>query len=607
MTDREPGANPFVGPRPLKQDDSLFGRENELSELRYLLYAERIVLLHSPSGAGKSSLVQAGLLPRLEEDFEVWGPTRVGVEPPAGCDGNRYLLSALRDFRGGRREDSGEVAETGLSDRVEGWFQEEEARNLLLVFDQFEEIITVDPLAIDAKRAFFGELGETLRNPHVWALFILREDYLAPLDPYARQVPTRLNNRFRIDLLDRESATEAMANLAREGGREFPAAEQLARELAKMKVQQADDSFQEQIGPHVEPVQLQVVCHRLWDAMPPDAPTIEAEHVEKYGDPTEALGGYYRESVARIASGGADSERAIREWFGDRLITATGIRRQVLREEQTSGGLGNDLIEELRGTHLVRAEKRAGVTWYELAHDRLIDPVRTDNEAWLESNLSAVQRQASRWQKNDRAAGLLFTGDELEAAEVWSSGHRAELNEDERQFLDACRQQQKQIDRDRRKTRWIQALAVAAMIVVVIAINLRSREFQQKQMAERQAALLLSRTLASEALRLSDTAPQKSVLLALESRRRASEAGSDWFPPAEAALHQAISRCGGRAVGNPGVWVETAALGKEGMIWVEKLTRDEGPDDYVLSARGFPPSALQGLRPVQFAPGGDGC
>jgi len=67
-------ANPFVGPRPIDTGQKIFGRDREIEQLYYLLSGERIVLLHSPSGAGKSSLIQAGLLPRLTQVFDVWGP-----------------------------------------------------------------------------------------------------------------------------------------------------------------------------------------------------------------------------------------------------------------------------------------------------------------------------------------------------------------------------------------------------------------------------------------------------------------------------------------------------------------------------------------------------
>jgi MoxR-like ATPase len=64
--------NPYPGPRPFQRDQTLYGRDQELRDLRDLLIGERIVLLYSPSGAGKTSLIQAALIPELErEHFRV--------------------------------------------------------------------------------------------------------------------------------------------------------------------------------------------------------------------------------------------------------------------------------------------------------------------------------------------------------------------------------------------------------------------------------------------------------------------------------------------------------------------------------------------------------
>ena len=62
--------NPYVGPRAFREDESelFFGREWETNELYNLLVANRVLLLYSPSGAGKSSLVEAGLRPRLRQE-----------------------------------------------------------------------------------------------------------------------------------------------------------------------------------------------------------------------------------------------------------------------------------------------------------------------------------------------------------------------------------------------------------------------------------------------------------------------------------------------------------------------------------------------------------
>ena len=91
--------NPFVGPRPISRGEKLFGRDEEIHTLFNLMSSERAVWLYSPSGAGKTSLVQAGLVPKLIEDgFDVWPTIRVNLEPDPVQEtvgSNRYVMSTL--------------------------------------------------------------------------------------------------------------------------------------------------------------------------------------------------------------------------------------------------------------------------------------------------------------------------------------------------------------------------------------------------------------------------------------------------------------------------------------------------------------------------------
>ncbi len=426
---------------------------------------------------GKSSLLSAGLLPRLAERFDVWGPARVGMEPAA--DGtahgpvNRYVASAMAGLEEGVPERLRRPAEVLAGQTLRQYLdsrphRRSAPRNVLLVFDQFEEVLTAGPLAVAAKREFFDQLGALLRNPRVWALFALREDYLAPLDPYAHRVPTHLQNRLRIDLLGLDGARQAMVKPARDGGREFPAAEQLVRDLATMKVQQPDGTFVEQTGRHVEPVQLQVVCYRLWQQMPVDDRSIDPEDLERFGDVSQALAAYYADSLTRIAAGDERLERALRDWFAGRLITAGGLRGQVRRGAETSGGLANEAVERLLDTHLVRAEQRAGATWYELAHDRLLEPVREDNAAWRAGHLSEVQHRAQLWESQGRPPELLLRDDQLAAAQRWALGSVA-ITPVELRFLEESHSAQEVTDRERRQARRIHRLAVVAILVGAVA------------------------------------------------------------------------------------------------------------------------------------------
>ncbi len=164
---------PFVGPRPIDTGQKIFGRDREIEQLYYLLSADNIVVLHSPSGAGKSSLIQAGLIPRLAKQFDVWGPTRVNQPHEGGSGaGNRYVRSANLGFEARIPQDfqrpQEQISKMTLSEYFAGRPRRRSApQNVVLVFDQFEEILTVDPLALEAKREFFAQLGKLLQNPRV--------------------------------------------------------------------------------------------------------------------------------------------------------------------------------------------------------------------------------------------------------------------------------------------------------------------------------------------------------------------------------------------------------------------------------------------------------
>ncbi|MEO8130022.1 MAG: ATP-binding protein [Bryobacteraceae bacterium] len=463
------GANPYVGPKPFEIGQPLFGRDREVAELRYLLTSDRIVVLYSPSGAGKSSLVQAGLIPKVETRFEIWGPTRVNKAPPPGVE-NRYVWSTIAGL-----EKSSSFQQVSLAEYVSGRSRD---RNPLLIFDQFEEILRVDPVDLAVKRAFFEQLGEVLRDPQLWALFILREDFLAQLDPYARLIPTHLQNRYRIDRLTREAAVESIVKPTANTPRKYAegVVDTLVDNLAKVKVQQLDGTFREEIGAHVEPLQLQVVCFDLWDRMSPDDLAINPGDV---GDIDTALRSYYEKSIQKVAVGNRETERAIRDWFQDKLITADGVRNQVLQESGHSGGLDNNLVQGLVDTYLVRAEPRGGTTWFELAHDRLVKPLQDCNREWLAAHLSSLQKTAALWRAQGRPAGLLLEGDQLEEARQWALANPASLKPVEREILAASEHRVEEIRRDeeqnqkiRRAGIWAAGLAVVAIVACIFSVYL---------------------------------------------------------------------------------------------------------------------------------------
>src|SRR5262249_21172218 len=85
----------------------------------------------------------------------------------------------------------------------------------VLIFDQFGEVLT-NPLVDGATRGdFFRPVGVAPRDPRPWALFAMREDYLAGLDPYRRWIPNGFRTTYRLELLRPDAAIEAIQKPAR--------------------------------------------------------------------------------------------------------------------------------------------------------------------------------------------------------------------------------------------------------------------------------------------------------------------------------------------------------------------------------------------------------
>lgn len=531
--------NPYVGPRAFRYGERIYGRPRETEELLNLLIAERIVLLYSPSGAGKTSLIQAALIPALKrEGFTVLPVIRVGQVPSlAAANGNRYLLSALSSLELSAPADKAlppeQLAAVSFAEyieRYENWAGK--AGGTVLIFDQFEEILTLDPLDQEEKKEFFQQVGIALRDPGRWALFSMREDHIAGLDSFLLPVPTRLKSTFRLELLTAESALWAIQKPASEQGVDFTyeAASKLVDDLRQMAVQTPDGTMDQRPGPYVEPVQLQVVCYRIWEKLPPDDNVIDPDNLASVGDVDTALADYYAERVRLTAEQTGVSERLIREWFDRELITEGGLRGQVLKGREGTRGLGEVAIRKLQDMHLIRGEERRGATWLELSHDRLLRPIRADNTVWFERNLNFLQKRAAEWQRQGKPDSLCLHGRELAKSKHFASANPAEVAATEREFLTVCESHQ-------RTARWRRMSLVQIPVILLIALlaalslwnyNKASKNAEEASKYAKEASnyarIVSARSTSLRALALLDEQPDLALIFASEAEQRVSEA-----------------------------------------------------------------------------------
>jgi tetratricopeptide (TPR) repeat protein len=397
--------NPYVGPRPFEQSEAevFFGREREVRKLAALLLSERVVLVYAASGAGKTSLLMAGLSPRLEQRhaFEIFPPARVRLSEEAPeASRNVFIASVLADWSSGVRPSqpgsqkpasplrldttgpSGSTSATTLREHLgqrEHPLEPDGPVPRLVIFDQAEELFTAYPEHWTHRKPFFQQVADALEDDSLlYVIFAIREDFIAELDPYTRFLPGDLRARFRLERLGPDAAFSAVTGPLRRTARHFApgVAERLVDDLLTARVDTgtgASDVFR---GQFVEPVQLQVVCADFWSRLPASVVEITESDVEQHAVVDKALMRFFESVVARAAQVADIPATRLSIMCEETFITEADTRNSVLRGPSSTGAIPNQAIDELAQRHLIRAEWNRGARWYELTHDRMIAPIR---------------------------------------------------------------------------------------------------------------------------------------------------------------------------------------------------------------------------------------
>jgi Novel STAND NTPase 1 len=375
--------NPFVGPRPFQRDEAarFFGRPREVRDVVSLIVAQRVLLLYAVSGAGKTSLLNAGVFPLLEDkEFDVLPVARVRADDPPP-DRNVFVHGVLSSL--GLEAGSN----LGLADSLNERPRPPRTRLRVLVVDQFEELFTEHPGRWQERPSLFDALGAALeRDSALRIVLAIREDFVAQLDPFASRLPGGLQTRFRLERLDHAAALAAIKGPLDGTSRWFApgVAETLVGDLLRFRIEAEGGETEEVEGQFVEPVQLQVVCQSLWSELPPDVHEITEEQVHAFGDVDEVLRRFYDDAVAAAKRGRRLTERRIRRWVEKTLITPGGTRAPAFWEPKETAGMPNEIVRILEEKRLIRAEPRARGRWYELTHDRLLGPIQSSNAAFTQ-------------------------------------------------------------------------------------------------------------------------------------------------------------------------------------------------------------------------------
>jgi hypothetical protein len=477
----DPARSPYPGLAPFTVDDAavFFGRDPEVDQLVELLQATpargggRFVAIVGPSGSGKSSLLRAGLLPRLLRRRDTWvvlPPFSPGAHPMrrlaqslAAAFAERHRPCEVDELEAALAQPDGlghlvgELAELGP-----------EGAKVLVVVDQAEELLT--QTGAHEEERFLWAIKDALNgHPPMWAVATVRSEFLSTTS-HRSGLAEAFDDQLVIEPLSRSRLPEVITRPAQRAGLTFVPG------LVERMVEDAG-------GGDALPL-LAYTLRELAFGAGPDG-TVSHNDYEAVGGVISAL----QRSADRL------TDDLTRRGVGP-LVVPTLLKLVTVTENGEPTRLRASLTtftEDERAIvdAFVAARLMTGdATTAELAHEALLRRWRPLADA-IQDSLSHLRlrrdlhRLVADWQQGHRDESYLIHGARLWAFDEWARDHGDELDADGQRFLDASRSAAtRDLERMRRSNRRVRssvAVIVALLVMLLITAIIAIRLFEELQ------------------------------------------------------------------------------------------------------------------------------
>ncbi|TMR33011.1 helix-turn-helix domain-containing protein, partial [Nonomuraea zeae] len=548
---------PYRGLQPYESEDSrwFFGRDRTVSVLVGRL-AERMpgrgpLIVVAPSGAGKTSLLQAGLLPALRRGMlpapgsRSW-PAVVftpGEHPVTELLAriSAYTELDLAEMAAALAEDSaafaGQVADA-LNGGTRGGHLAHR-RRLVLIIDQLEEIFTLCGAEAE-RRAFLSALAAlavtgTAGHPAALVVLGVRADFYGHCLSRPGLLDTVREGQLPLGPMTVAELREVITGPARESGLHVePALVELL--LRDMGVPAGMDGGE--AGRVHEPGALPLLSHALlatWQHREGDTLTVAGYRL------TGGIAGAVAATAEHVYTGldprGQDLARRLLLHMVCLEGSGTETRRPVdtrhLPPEYFPPQAMSKVIDAFTSARLITVD--AGSV--QLAHEVLLRAWPRLRE-WIHADRTGLRMRhqlletALVWEREGRDPSLLYRGARLHTALDWAAADPTALTTVEQAFLDACRALHVAERATARRHARLRRQAVAgfavllalALVAAVVAVRAAHTAERRLELAQREKNRNLSHSLAVQSEGLLDRDSTVAQLLAVTAYRIAPTA-----------------------------------------------------------------------------------
>jgi len=418
-------ACPYKGLESYSEADSdyFFARDSFRDLIAANLMASRLTVLYGPSGVGKSSLLQAGVMPLLRQTSE-GAFSYLAVEDAIVAYCGSWRNDPLLEL--GRALLHAVPTPVAVSDLLAEnptlsleLLQEVASRlgaDIYLLLDQFEELALYH--TGDSGKAFNAELARIIKAPglQVSVLIGVRDDALATLDRLEPYVPRIVDNKLRLEQLTQSEAREAIEQPLVRYNASVPTDRQVSIEprlVDELLDQLRTGSLSvaeggEGVVAHSDSVEspyLQLVMTRLWTAEAEEGSRVlRIETLRRLGGARQIVETHLDQVMAELSEEQRETAASVFRF----LVTPSGMKISHTAEDLAYFVEGDrarvrDVLERLASARVVRPlPPPVGSNQpprYEIFHDVMAPAVLdwrrryvTDRE-WIASEATLIREK----------------------------------------------------------------------------------------------------------------------------------------------------------------------------------------------------------------------
>lgn len=513
----------FLASYDISDRDIFFGRTAVIEDLAGKIPRHKALIINGRSGSGKTSLINAGLIPRLAENGYFYVSFRDYSHP----------IEQMRDYLSAHFKL--ERAHTrSLLEILQASSQQQGQNCVAVILDQFERFFVGVSSGLRAqfiqefKRCMESDLSAQEMN----FVFSIRQDFFGRLvDEFEAAMPTFFNDsaRFNLRSLSSEEAREAIVKPLQNVPNIGYEKAFVDAVLLPSLIGQATDREQ------IEPPHLQIVCNQLYeearkryaeDLAEGEVVRIGNDLYRDLGETQGILRHYLDDFVERLANKNPERMAVVRSML--KLMIETVGTRKFVSLGNLSAGLPDvpptdldEITTQLQDGRVVETRGQGETASYSLSHEFMVEKVQSwydPREMERQRAQETLERGLAEW----KSTKALLNETQVTNIRQWlveaslSADAKQLLVESKQEYEENKRKEKEQERRLKMRTRMIWSVIGLALVVAAI-LTYVAREEASKAVLN--AEIALSRQLVAQAVNRADGELGLALLLSREAFR----------------------------------------------------------------------------------------